>query len=145
MSSTCTALSWQLPKASPGLLPQPRPSYILMMLNHYYFQQGNSFVNKFPLTKVTQHIAASFYPRSVPLPLDYAGQPTLVLTILLRVSNFSVTFLQTLESIKLALKAWFQADNPTAFAIPSCTYSSIEALAFPAFANGIYPNTVIDH
>jgi hypothetical protein len=50
-------------------------------------------------------------------------------------------FLKTLESIQSALEAWFQAasDDPIAYAIPACSYSSIEALAFQAFADGIYP------
>jgi hypothetical protein len=56
-------------------------------------------------------------------------------------------FLQTLESIQTTLAAWFKAvsNHPSATSILACSYSSLEALAFPAFADGIYPDSIVDH
>jgi hypothetical protein len=56
-------------------------------------------------------------------------------------------FLQSLDSIQSALESWFQAvdKDPSAFTIPACSYSSIEVSAFPAFTDGIYPATIVDH
>jgi hypothetical protein len=55
--------------------------------------------------------------------------------------------LQTLDSIQPAPTAWFEAvnTNPSAFAVHVCSYSSLEAWTFPAFADVIYPDLIIDH
>jgi hypothetical protein len=51
-----------------------------------------------------------------------------------------------LEAIKKDLDKWFDAvhNDPSAFAIPACSYSSISP-AFPAIIDGIYPPTIIDN
>jgi hypothetical protein len=51
-------------------------------------------------------------------------------------------FFFTMEAIQSALEVWFQAvsNDPTAFVIPEYSYYSIGgAMAFPTFANSIYP------
>jgi hypothetical protein len=52
----------------------------------------------------------------------------------------------TINALQPLLDTWFSPvnTNPTEFAIPTCSYASLETTAFPALINGIYPPTIID-
>jgi hypothetical protein len=53
----------------------------------------------------------------------------------------------TIDALQPLLVPWISSitTNPQKFAIPACSYASIEATAFPALTDGIYPLTIIDH
>jgi hypothetical protein len=55
-------------------------------------------------------------------------------------------FLQTMEAIRSALEAWFEAiqAHPKLFTITVCNYSLLAAMAFLALADDAYPLTIND-
>jgi hypothetical protein len=56
-------------------------------------------------------------------------------------------FLFTIDALQPILATWFShvTTNPTEYAIPACSYATIEATAFPALPDIIYPSTIINH
>jgi hypothetical protein len=55
-------------------------------------------------------------------------------------------FLFMIDALQPLLDTWFSRANtdPTEFAIPTCSYASLETRTFPALIDGIYPPTIIN-
>jgi hypothetical protein len=51
----------------------------------------------------------------------------------------------TINALQPLLDIWFSDvnTNPDEFAIPTCSYASLETTAFPALIDGIYPPAII--
>jgi hypothetical protein len=95
---------------------------------------------------------AIFLPKICSPPLRFGwpmdiGIEAFILRSLELIGRVYKPFLLTMDALQPILATWFSCltTNPMEFAILACSYSAIEATAFPALADGIYPLTIIDH
>jgi hypothetical protein len=117
----------------------------------WLFPAGEQFCEQVPIASSDPTYRAFFLPEICSAPLGLRWPTSIsfddfILSITLLGRSYK-PFLHTLDSIQPALTAWFEAVNthPSTFAVHTCSYSSLEASAFPAFADGIYPDSIIDH
>jgi hypothetical protein len=117
------------------------------------FPAGEQLSNQVAIASSDPTYRAFFLPKICSAPLGLRWPTSISIDGFLTSSSITLLgrsykpFMQVLDSIQPALVAWFDTVNshPSTFAVHACSYSSIEASAFPAFVDGIYPNSIIDH